>query len=206
MAEHNILSRAGRMLTALGIGTGLADGEEGVVRLSETLTPVIDMWNRPDLAFTRGDRLCTALATLTAGGAATTTFVGIKNNSANILAIVENIFAVANNDFFVGLLVNSAAAIVAAAEVGPAVVRDSRLALGSGLSTGRLTIIRSNPASPGSGKTAIGYGTNRTMYFGPIIVAPGYSCLVETITENVALTAAIQYTERLILPGELLRP
>src|SRR5574342_537374 len=53
--EHNAIKYGTTISKAGAVATGGAYGDVGISRLSETLTPIIDLWARPEWALLRGE-------------------------------------------------------------------------------------------------------------------------------------------------------
>ncbi len=71
-AVHNELpaSTLGKAIRAV---LGVKEGDKTIERFGETLTPIIDLWGRPDFAKVREERLCAGFAAQSAGGAGNVT-------------------------------------------------------------------------------------------------------------------------------------
>lgn len=86
---HNALEQYPRLLQAFGPATGLLETEEGIVRLGETLTPTIDIWNgRREWALLRGEQWYAKRISVAAGGAGTIAAVGLGNPAGSGIAAV----------------------------------------------------------------------------------------------------------------------
>lgn len=78
------------LLRAYVLAAGLAENEAGVERLGETLTPTLNIWERPEWALLRGETLWVANRVVTAGGAGTMAGVAICNPvGSGIVTVVE---------------------------------------------------------------------------------------------------------------------
>lgn len=95
MTIHNELGQMPELLRAYVVSAGLKENEEGVARLGETLTPVMDIWSRPEWALLRGETPWAARTFVAAGGAGNNAGAAICNPAnSGIVIVVEA--AVAN--------------------------------------------------------------------------------------------------------------
>lgn len=93
--EHNALKYASPLQRSFSRSLGLDENAEGVTRLGETLTPIVDAWditNRPEHAYLRSERLCSAAITIAPGvGFLSRWFFRNPLLSVNVLAIIDSI-------------------------------------------------------------------------------------------------------------------
>lgn len=78
--QHNALHRCTELLQGFKRGLGMDRDADGVERVGETLTPVWDIWSKPEFARLRGEHLGAA-SLLVTGIALTRTIHGIRNIS-----------------------------------------------------------------------------------------------------------------------------
>lgn len=78
MKTHNGLRFIPELIRGVGIIAGLDDSEGGLERLGETLTPIVNPWERDDWAYVIGERWCTGY-TATPSAAGTNSAVGLRN-------------------------------------------------------------------------------------------------------------------------------
>lgn len=90
---HNELHR-GQYSAALTRALDEMRGSAGLERFGETLTPVIDLWSKPEWAHLRNERLGAVSRAVTAGGAGTTAGVALANPSTSQnIVVVEGVSA-----------------------------------------------------------------------------------------------------------------
>lgn len=95
MSQHNELAQYPKLLQSFNIATGLKENEEGVVRIGETLTPTIDIWNgRREWALLRGEQWYSRRINVGAGGGGTNGGVGLGNpTGSGIVAVLAGVTA-----------------------------------------------------------------------------------------------------------------
>jgi hypothetical protein len=196
---HNELRRAGQLQRAALIALGVSDPDAGIERLGETLTPVIDLWSRPEwlglLGIYRwaGRRASAALA-------ANLSHVGVTNPTAsNSIVVVEY------------AAVDAAATIRHFLEIRPAKTED--LAGNVFILDGRRPISVAVPRifdrqQGTSGENAIEDltvlgNTHGRFQAPPVLLMPGQQLVVSGATTNIAVVAMFGGTVRVALPGEL---
>ena len=77
---HNSLHRCTQLLQGYKRALGMDVSEDGVERIGETLTAVLDLWSQPEFALPRGEYLGHGNLVVS-GVAATRTIVGVRNIS-----------------------------------------------------------------------------------------------------------------------------
>lgn len=213
-ALHNELRR-GAFSKAVKAAVGDSKGPGGLERYSETLQPVLNLWDRADFSFLRDELL---FAQLLAQGGVVAEFssIAISNASAKSLVIVTDVFfgATAANDCNLYLLLRTSLATLTEQANGP-IARDTRAAsklipaspvqflsprlhLGSDpalFSAAGNTIIERNIPTAG---LVLG-----KMFSPPYVLAPGMALLVENAVVNQSLRALFIGYVRAALPGEL---
>jgi len=88
---HNALHR-GDVAAALKNALGVTDPEDGLERFSETLQPVLDLWELPEWAILLRRRLWTAYGSVAAGGAGTVTQIALGTAQTDTLTVIERVF------------------------------------------------------------------------------------------------------------------
>jgi len=78
---HNALHRCTDLLQGFKRSLGMDTDADAVERLGETLTPVMDLWSRPEWALPRREYLGWAYQLTGAGGAGIRSLAGIRNIS-----------------------------------------------------------------------------------------------------------------------------
>ena len=77
--QHNELNRAVEIDHAVRVIVSETDSESKVERFSETLTPILDIWSRPEWAFLRNEVLFSVGPQTSAAVAAQSSFVQLFN-------------------------------------------------------------------------------------------------------------------------------
>lgn len=199
MAIHNALEQAPEILRAYLLACGMNETEEGVIRISETLTPLIDIWNgRPEWALLRGETPWGFSQNVAAGAATTWAGVGVINpTGSGIVTVVQKAKLQNAAVTDVGVMyVGTAAAIAAAFPTSRQVnTRDRRL------STVGQTLIQ-------SGNTQVGAFAGTEMEYSaspdticefihlPIMLYAGQGLLVQTNNDAAAIEASMSGYER----------
>lgn len=195
---HNALHHATRLQAAYARALGERDEQfSGIERAGETITPVIDLWSRPEWAWLRGEELRSTVIALAAGGAGNFGEAQVHVLPATpVLFVVKKIFATVAVRV---VLEPNAANLLATNDLGIA-PRDFRLTGSS------LTRVRSGNASA----VAI---TERWRVEGITIpgvtgeldwvVVPGTVLRIQQIVANAAINIGLAGYQRHLLPGEL---
>src|SRR5438132_10615506 len=189
--QHNELNRAVEIDHAVRVIVSETDSESKVERFSETLTPILDIWSRPEWAFLRNEVLFSVGPQTSAAVAAQSSFVQLFNpvTSTRIVVITGAAFkaTVLSTDVNLGVT-----AIVRGASFDGAVALDSRYNEG-GLWVGR------EPLSASFGALAPPFGTDLLVgqdsclvagqwqpfrNFPTIILSPGFGCNISNATLN----------------------
>lgn len=85
---HNEIRRFGALLSAFQNATGL-EQDAGIERLSETLTPIFDIWRLPEHAYLRGEVLCWGFASATAVAGQNGHVQLLNPAGSPVLAVIE---------------------------------------------------------------------------------------------------------------------
>ncbi len=207
---HNGLERAGNLTAALKDALNATDSEGGLERFGETMTPVIDIWNKPEWAFLRSE-------SLVAGFRFTPAVVGEFSNVAllnpggsKVLCVVE----AASVDHSVAGLVcqlngpaTEAAINATLAGATPGGVRDSRFpnVLANSICK---TLVGSDPALGINGpnlesrrKAAAETVDFQTAL--PVILSPGFGLVISANLVNTQFNGGFGWRERPCFLGEL---
>lgn len=206
---HNALFR-GELSASMTRAVGDMRGDSaGLERYGETLTPVIDLWHRPEWEYLRKERLCAYSRTVAAGGAGTTSGIALANPAnSGLIVVCEAINIRGASGTATGLY----SAPDSTADLGNSsqgFVRDNRVEGGGTIRASQAVIRYSN--------TPVGLPANhdileqveqldvayRALIAPPCIVAPGRMLAVYNITTAVFLGAVFKWRERIALPGEL---
>lgn len=86
---HNTVGRGRGLMPAFGDFVGLNEGEEGTVRLGETLQPILNVFDIPEASYLRQERRFSGVVIQDAV-ALEQSFVGIRNHTGSgMLMIIE---------------------------------------------------------------------------------------------------------------------
>lgn len=207
MEVHNGIKYAGQELEAFAIAAGVSREQSGVERLSESWTPVIDSFIRPELAFLRGERLG-AIAMFVAAVPAEFSIIAFGNDSQSRSLVVIEAAAVGQSGQVVQLesVLDSTIAATLSAAGFAASGRDRRFV-------------------PAAGRAFVRSGSDLGNTFGifleraisvaggfvdfknlPVILRPGDDVIFVGQTVNTAMSVNLKWRERQALPGELQGP
>lgn len=200
---HNELTgRSGFVARAIRNALQIEDAEKGVERLSETLNPTINLWQLPEWALLRGERIWGVEPSQPAV-AGEFSAVGIFNPAnSGLMVVVDEIS-----------MPPSATTVSYEASLGPNVVfaatstpnsRDSRVALLSGVQCG--SFAHHSVAHIGSGAliAIFGVGTNTySRYPVNVVLSPGFFFQISATTANAAVQCNFFGRERPAFAGEL---
>jgi len=182
------------------LATGVGAEEDGVVRLGETLDPMVDIWSQPDWAFLRGERLWSGSLTV-AAAAGLLNRVGIANPTTNQLIRVDYMEASCTLSDNISLR-NGVSTFVGTSLCE---VRDSRWGPGVGLAS-RLISFDTNALQGGSELRKLPSPAGlMTRFEGPFLIAPGTMFYLVHVTANVGLTFNAAGAIRVMLPSEQAR-
>ena len=189
----------------------LGTDEVHLERLGETLTPIIDLLQIPEVAFHRGEILIGTSEKVAAGGAGTFATAGISNpvNSQRILVVEEFTAyeeATAVDIIDVVISTSAAAAALAGFVSHTPSTRDFRWGVRSpvGLS------FQAIPVGPPVGGVKVesivsgsGIGVARLVTSIPHVLMPGRSLLVQVGVAVTAARASMKWRERPARRGEI---
>lgn len=210
---HNQLARYTELSKGVRNALGLAEG--GLERVSETLQPVMPLFERTEWAYPRGEWIGTALYNIGAGGAATYASwgVGIAPGSG-LIAVLDartQAMEVSGGAGAVYVYVSATYAAFAAALAGAAGVYciDSRANPIAAPNVRALPVIgrSGTPAAvPGSGLGLL--SCNSATPLNPklpldIVITPGWAVILSAATANTALSIQPVVRCRVAVPGEL---
>lgn len=207
---HNELRR-GQLSRAVTRLLGMQVGAVGIERLSESLTPVLDMWGRPEFAYLRKeDRFQSGQQA--AGAAGTTSYCHLRVPlGSNILCIVDRIIVQdpsgAGGSFDIGLTTPNASGT-------PGSVMDVRrnrgLAVGTGAVSVALASARTDIAGDAVAFSVVPIRVRCTASIATIdldglgyVLAAGEALSIRANAVNTAVGANFIWRERAASPGEL---
>lgn len=205
---HNAIKYGTAILRGYSRAIGLDEGEEGAIRLGETITPVLDLWRLPEWAYLRADRLM--------GGAFDVTSIVTEVPSAllynpaasQLLGVVTRIMFQNITVATTFLLAFVRAAVIPAGFVvnnsGPLDTRDAQLIAAAG------SVLQVAQDSEVAGTTGgINFDTisavigQRHEDTQPIVLAPGTGLLLTGQANAVnTIRGSFRWRERAFFPGE----
>lgn len=201
MSEHNYLAYGTTLSQAAGVAGGLADGQDGMGRLGETLQPVLDIWNRPEHRILRGEITFARRMNSAAVAARFSALEFVNPSDSTKLAVIT---AISGEDYpqAYDLVVDSGAALGATA-TQRGVAADTRYRL---LGEASICTIVSGDFAAGASlpqwRTAS--GSAPVPFVGvPFVIAPGFKLFIMGTVVNTAVRASLCWTERQAMPGEL---
>lgn len=207
MTIHNAIKYGSDLLRGYSRAIGLAEDEEGAVRLGETITPIIDVWSRPEWAALRFEILWAVFLTTT-GIAAEKAMVAIINPTGSKLIVVVDA-AVARLSVSGAAYANvlTQAAIAAKQDTtGSGQVRDRRPSTAT-------RIVTSMGSAAGAIVSAVscmeeirhidGNEPMTPLNCLPVILSPGFGFVIEANTDATSIGANFRGSSRPALPGEL---
>ena len=201
---HNGLERAGHLTQALKDALNAADSEGGLERFGETMTPTINLWDLPEWAFLRGERLCADTRLVAAIAAEVGVSALINPAGSQVLAIVE----AAAIDIAVVMTgsIGFANEGTIVATLGPPSAGDVRDLRWIPTNSTRCGIaVGTDPAQVGSlieQRRSSGAGVIDFQCF-PFVLAPGFGLIVQGQTVNQAFNVNYKWRERPVFSGEL---
>jgi len=199
--EHNAIQYRPTYGTAIGTLIGAPESE--VSRISETITPILNLEEIPEAAFLFGVRLCAGSVTVGAV-AGEFGYAGLVNfATSGLIVIVEKMSFDVSAVVIADLLQNTEAALVATLlTTARGQVRDrrwpsilSQTLMHSGTdpssSLGGIVEQRRSPGNASVDFTAF-----------PFVLPPGVGLVVVDTTVNAGFTVNMVWRERRMLPGE----
>jgi len=201
---HNELKYIGNETSGIAIALGAGETDEGVSRLGETLTPVIDIRQYPEYAFLRGERLCAQLRQQGGVAAEFSSVALVVPAASSFIAIVET---VSIDQGVAGALVllqiaSDAQVLATLATTGKGSTRDRRWPTFNG----RADILSgSDPAlSIGISIEERRKAAAETIDFVhlPIVLTPGTAVVAVHGTLNTAINVNLKWRERQLISRE----
>lgn len=203
---HNAIKYGTDLLRGFSRALGLAEDEEGVVRLGETLTPTFDLWGGEEFAFLRRERLCGKYLIQAAVAAEFSMIALVNRTGSNRLVIIDRIG------------VRTSAVVIASLRMATQAEVDATL-----LDVTQFGIVRDRRWAPiTTSPTGFAMGTDAVqlglivedVYLAaagsavfqvavPIILPPGHAAVVAGSVLNQALVCHFAWREHQLLPGEL---
>ena len=202
---HNALTR-GPWTTAVKAILGFTKSDGGIERFGETLMPVLDLWERPEFAFLRQEKLCVQQATVGAVVGELGAYALVNSAGSNSIVVVEAAgfqSAVIASFGRLSRVTETAARATLGTSVGHGTGRDSRDLTLPGMAEG---ISGTDPAGIGALMELHGQDVANTGFFfqtPPYIIAPGQALVIQDGTANEAFTGFFKWYERAAFRGEL---
>jgi hypothetical protein len=206
MAEiHNGIKYETGVLGALALAAGLSREESGVERLSESLTPIMNIWDLPEWAILRGELLLGRGILSPAGGAATFAGGSVLNPAGSGK---------------IAVITHCTASVPAVAEI--AASRDTETSINTQFGT-FVTSGRRESRAASKGRCLAGFGAPATTLTGDVlyrqnvlantvleiselvgvVLSPGTGVFVQNALANSLIYVTFGWRERMTLPGEL---
>lgn len=202
MNVHNSIKYGGDLLRAYSRAVGMAEDETGVERLGETLTPVIDLWDKPEFRLLRGERPFWHQQTAAAVAAERSILVLRNPAGSRLLAVVE--LARTVQDCTIRLSSNQAQVLDTDTQGFP---RDGRLVAAGPDVRSRVRFGTMSETTANAGTTVwemtLANDGKRIIKL-DFILSPGRDLRLAGIADNTALGGGFWWRERPALPGELL--
>lgn len=204
MTIHNAVKYGTDVLRGFSRFIGLDETEEGTVRLGETLTPIIDAWKQPELAFLMGETLCAYSRNVSAVAGQLSGVALCNPTVLRMIMVVEeaSILSTANQDVGMFLVTDAdAASNLGSSSQGNS--RDRR----SGALVSRAvvrygTVVALFTASILEANRKAAAETIRFQNV-PVILAPGQGLLLWHFVANTFIHANFKWRERRLRPAEL---
>ncbi len=199
---HNELTgRAGFLARAIRNALQIENADTGIERLSETLTPTVNLWERPEWALLRGERLW-GVAPSQAAVVAEFSQVGIFNPAnSGLIVVVKEVGVFNNANAFFDVILGANVPFSATSTPNS---RDSRTALIAGIHCG--SFAHHAAARIGAGAIVWSFGNSAntyTRYVLDIVLSPGFFLAIGPPTVNQAAQVSLLGYERPAFSGEL---
>lgn len=207
MTIHNAIKYGTDLLRSYSRAIGLAEDEEGAVRLGETITPVINVWDRAEWAFLRGETLWAVMLTVT-GVAAEQAMAGIVNPTGSRLIVVVEAAGVrlsVAGAAFCNILTQTTIE-TKQDTTGAGQVRDRRISTSTRIRTtlgSAAGALVSSSASMEDIRHNDGSEAHTNLICLPVVLQPGFGFIVEANTNATSLGVNYRGRVRPALPGEL---
>lgn len=208
-ATFNEMRRAGTIQAALKNALGMTDQEPGLIRVSESLVAVKDLWSRPEWAFLRQEKLFAIRATVAANVAGISRFQLSNPAGSNIIAVIDELDVTEQTALASYILTDNGAFI--AGGLAPLSARDTRwdIAVGGGSRPTNTLQTVDNAAAATSGivldSIVVPLNNPPARFFCgvPFILTPGQWIQVQSGTVNHQATFTARGYERVAFPGEI---
>jgi len=214
MGEHNQLKYGVEVTRASGRAFGIDELEQATTRVSETLTPVADLWSMPEWAFLRKEYRWVASNAAVAVALDNSTLVTFVPPSVDLISVVERIEIHGGAGGVVASITVAAATATTYAGVAMAgiIAADALDLRVPGSFGGALTTIQTQrgqftTVAAVSGRTiarvAVPAGDTEVVQLG-LVLAPGTGVAVVNEAVNLAIAAIMYGRERRPHPNEML--
>lgn len=201
---HNALTR-GLLSSALTRAVGDVEGENGLERYGETLTPTLDLWRQPEWAYLRKERLISAWVSPNAVAGENGALSIVNPVGSGNIVVVKSIRAITTvaSFFFVSF------PMAAAAAIGAVVTTKGNLDSRWGaLNVPQTQFFQGTTAAPPGPPANIIVGdvianTVLELLAQPLVLAPGAAAIAWCNTVNQQVWFTANGLERKAFPGEL---
>lgn len=204
---HNAIRHHVALLSGYARALGESADFSGIERAGETLTPIIDLWSRPEWAILRGE-LLGAMRLSQPAVAAEFGWVALVNpTGSRHIVVLEGLSASSATTLQYSVIYAVEAALAASVDaVVPGNRRDRRFDPSAAFET-LIDAQRGGGAGALSGQVpetmrALA-STNVVAMIPPIVIPPGHTIAVQAGTVNVELSVNFRWRERRAFPDEL---
>lgn len=203
MAIHNELRRASDLQRGVKIFSGLDSAEGGIERLGETLTPVLDPWSRPEIAYLRRERLAAGWTYVAAGGAGNISAASLGNpDPTRFMMVIEEIIINVTTTGSVYLCNTGLQLVNIITTKGSRDGRWSPTAAGD-VPNAVVSNKNNDATTPGNAIAAVPITANQPFVWRqPWVLGRNGIMTVRSATANVAMTVSWCWRERTLIPGE----
>lgn len=201
--QHNELRRGGAIGYAMSQAVGDTRGG-GIERYGETLTPTLNLWDQPEWAFLRAEKLA-AFSVTAPAVAAEFSAAGLLNpTGSGQIAVVEKLLCDQSGTLIFQLQSCTQAQVATLGTLVKGNVRDRRWQ-GGGALTACDVISGSDPTTTlGFNLDQVRAPGNATIAFNalPVVLPPGFALVAVALTNNTGVTFIISWRERAAFPTE----
>lgn len=199
---HNAIHRFGNLIAGVRRMVG-GGADVAIERLGETLTPVINPWERPEWYHPRGERLLAVHESVGAGAATFNSGAAIVNPAgSNMIVVVTNASVIpsAASAVFMQLATEGQADTAFATDAAPDRIDTRSKNARSVFKFGNI-----NSTSVGVTVERVFHTSRGVMFFQtpPVVLSPGFALVVLNDDDAASVEISFRLYERAALPGEL---
>jgi len=197
---HNALHHATRLQDALRVAINESDASfNGLERAGETLTPVLDLWSRPEWALPRGEVWCARKLVVAAGGAGLFASVELVNGAGSgILTVVRAIRATGSG---VDISIDSGVAL-GVVSTNRGIPIDGRFSVVGPASKSTLVVGQLAAGATNAQDIVLGTVSGVESRY-PYVLPPGRKLFMVAAAANTGITVTVLFSERLAGDAEL---